>query len=87
MHPVFKYSIILGMAHARLNSEKSYNGHTIYGPFCKFTGDDLISTHLCGHDPLWTYMWDLRSPGVGKDFWQISHLCGFSCKGTNIIVL
>ena len=52
----------------------------LYGPFCKFTGDDLISTHLCGHDPLWTYMWDLRSPGVGNDFWQISHLCGFSCK-------
>jgi len=37
--------------------------------------------HLKGHDPLWTYMWLLRSPGVGNDFEHSVHLWGFSCKG------
>ena len=36
--------------------------------------------HRCGQLPLWIYIWDLRSPGVGKDFWQSSHLWGFSCN-------
>jgi len=27
------------------------------------------------------YMWDFKSPGVGKLFWHKSHLCGFSCEG------
>lgn len=35
--------------------------------------------HLYGHEPLWTYMCDFKSPGVGKDFEQRLHLCGFSC--------
>lgn len=35
--------------------------------------------HLNGHDPLCTYMCDLRSPGVGNDFEHRPHLCGFSC--------
>lgn len=33
--------------------------------------------HLKGHDPLWTYMWERRSPGVGNDLEQRLHLCGF----------
>jgi len=42
--------------------------------------------HLNGHDPLWTYMWERRSPGVGNDFEQRLHLCGFSCwKETKIM--
>ena len=36
--------------------------------------------HRWGQLPLWMYMWDLRSPGVGKDFWHSSHLWGFSCN-------
>ena len=42
--------------------------------------------HRWGQDPLWIYMWDLRSPGVGNDFWQSSHLWGFSWK-KNIIFI
>lgn len=34
--------------------------------------------HLKGHEPEWTYMCDFKSPGVGKDFEQRLHLCGFS---------
>lgn len=37
--------------------------------------------HLNGHEPLCTYMCDLRSPGVGKDLEHRAHLCGFSCTG------
>lgn len=36
--------------------------------------------HLKGQEPLWTYMWDLRSPGVGKDLEHSPHLWGFSCN-------
>lgn len=36
--------------------------------------------HLKGHEPLWTYMCDFKSPGVGNDFEQRPHLCGFSCN-------
>ena len=39
----------------------------------------LHTWHLKGHDPLWTYMCDFRSPGVGNDLEQRAHLCGFSC--------
>ena len=35
-------------------------------------------SHLYGHVPVWTYMWDFKSPGVGKDFEHRLHLCGFS---------
>lgn len=35
--------------------------------------------HLKGHEPLWTYMCDLRSPGVGNDLEQRLHLWGLSC--------
>lgn len=34
--------------------------------------------HLNGHEPLCTYICDFKSPGVGKDFEQRLHLCGFS---------
>lgn len=36
--------------------------------------------HLNGHDSVCVYMWDFRSPGVGKDFTHKLHLCGFSCN-------
>ena len=36
--------------------------------------------HLNGQVPVCTYVWDLRSPGVGKDLEHIVHLCGFSWK-------
>lgn len=36
--------------------------------------------HLNGHEPLCTYICDLRSPGVGNDFEQRLHLWGFSCN-------
>ena len=36
--------------------------------------------HLKGQHPLWTYLWDLKSPGVGNDFGQMSHLWGFIWK-------
>lgn len=39
--------------------------------------------HLNGHVPLWTYMCDLRSPGVGNDFEHKLHLWGFSCNEFN----
>ena len=39
----------------------------------------LQTWHLNGHDPLCTYMCDLRSPGVGNDLEHSAHLCGFSC--------
>lgn len=35
-------------------------------------------SHLKGQDPLWTYMWLRRSPGVGKDLEHRVHLWGFS---------
>lgn len=34
--------------------------------------------HLKGHEPLWTYLWDFKSPGVGNDLAHRLHLCGFS---------
>lgn len=37
--------------------------------------------HLNGHEPLCTYICDFKSPGVGKDFEQRLHLCGFSYNG------
>ena len=38
----------------------------------------LHTSHLKGQEPSCTYMWLLRSPGVGKDFSQSLHLWGFS---------
>lgn len=45
--------------------------------------------HLNGHEPLCTYICDFKSPGVGKDFEQRLHLCGFSYneKQTKIAML
>lgn len=37
-------------------------------------------SHRNGQKPLCVYMWDLRSPGVGKDLGQKLHLCGFTCN-------
>lgn len=62
--------------------------HNTYLPVCKnrwffrlvcFEKPREQIWHLNGHDPLCTYMCDLRSPGVGNDFEQRPHLCGFSC--------
>lgn len=39
--------------------------------------------HLKGQDPEWTYMWDRRSPGVGKDLLHKLHLWGLSWKKEN----
>ena len=40
-------------------------------------------SHLNGQDPLCTYMWLFRSPGVGNDFEHSWHLWGFSCSCVN----
>lgn len=46
----------------------------------------LHTSHLKGHEPLCTYMWDRRSPGVGKDFVHCVHLCGFTCMERDFVI-
>ena len=75
--------------------DELHSRFAIFGPFLPaciimwlfnracFPNPLVQSGHLNGQDPLWINMCDLRSPGVGKDFSQRTHLWGLSWNYNN----